>query len=118
MVNILVYFTVFLVIITVLLLTISAFKGMMQSKGNFTKMLLKTIPILICITPCLIILGTSMYNMLLMMFGSDSAITISQKLEDLCCTAGTWVSGILIGFGILVILTGGVLKLIRRRRLT
>jgi len=53
-----------------------------------------------------------------MMFGSDTAITISQKLEDLCCTSGTWISGILIGFGIIVILMGSILKLIKRRRLT
>ena len=81
MVNILVYFTVFLIILTILLLIISSLKGVIQSKGNFKKTLLKTFPILICVTPCIIILGTSMYNMFLMMFGSDTVITISQKLQ-------------------------------------
>ena len=118
MVNILVYFTVFLIILTILLLIISSLKGVIQSKGNFKKTLLKTFPILICVTPCIIILGASMYNMFLMMFGSDTVITISQKLEDLCCTSGTWISGFLIGFGIIVILIGNILKLIKRRRLT
>jgi len=118
MVNILVYFTVFLVVITILLLTLSSVKGMISSKGNIKKMLLKTIPILICVAPCLIILGASLYNMLLMMFGSESMITIDQSLEELCCTAGTWISGFLIGFGILVILMGTIFKLIKRRSLT
>ena len=117
MVNILVYFTVFLVVLTIFLLTLSSIKGMMNSKGNLKKMLLK-IPILICVAPCLIILGTSLYNMLLMMFGSESMITIASDLEDLCCTAGTWISGFLIGFGILVILMGTIFKLIKRRSLT
>ena len=117
MVNTLVYFTVFLVILTVLLLIIGSFKGMVQSKGNMKKMLLKTFPVLICIAPCVVILGVSMYNMLLMMFGSSTTIHISAELEELCCTVGTWVSGILIAFGVLVILTGGVLKLIKRRRI-
>ena len=116
MVNTLVYFTVFLVIITVLLLIIGSLKGMIQSKGNIKKMLLKTFPILICIAPCVVILGISMYNMLLMMFGSSTTIQISAELEELCCTIGTWISGILIGLGVLIIITGGILKLIKRRR--
>ena len=118
MVNTLVYFTVFLVILTILLLIIGSFKGMMQSKSNIKKMLLKTFPILICIAPCIVILGVSMYNMLLMMFGSSTTIQISAELEELCCTVGTWISGILIAFGVLVLLTGSILKLIKRRRIT
>jgi len=117
MVESLVYFTVFLVVVTILLLALSSVKGMIISKGNMKKMLLKTIPILICVAPCLIILGASLYNMLLMMFGSESIITIKSDLEQLCCTAGTWISGVLIGFAILVILMGTIFKFIKRRSL-
>ena len=55
--------------------------------------------------------------MLLMMFGGKDLLTIGSKLEELCCTAGTWISVSLIGIGILVIIGGAILKLISRRRL-
>ena len=118
MVNALVYFTVFLVIITVLLLIVGSVMGMIKSKSSIKKILLKTIPILFCITPCLIILGVSLYNMLLMMFSSNSMIEIGGELEEFCCAAGTWVAGILIAGGLLIILGGTILKLIKRRRVT
>jgi len=117
MVEILVYFAVFLVIIPILLLLFSSIKGMINSKGNIKKTILMTFPLIICISPCMIILGASLYNMLLMMFGGKELLTIGSKLEELCCTAGTWISVSLIGLGILVIIGGAILKLTSRRRI-
>ena len=54
--------------------------------------------------------------MMLMMFGGKELVSISSQIEELCCLAGTWISGGLIGLGILVIIGGAFLKLISRRR--
>ena len=116
MVEILVYFAVLLVIIPILLLLFSALKGMINSKGNIKKTLLVTMPLIICISPCIVILGASLYNMMLMMFGGKELVSISSNIEELCCIAGTWISVGLIGLGILVIVGGAILKLLSKRR--
>ena len=72
-------------------------------------------PLIICISPCIVIFR-ALYNMMLMMFGGKELVSISSNIEELCCIAGTWISVGLIGLGILVIVGGAILKLWPKRR--
>ena len=70
-------------------------------------------PLTICIS-CIVILGASLYNMMLMMFGGKELVSISSNIEELCCIAGTWFCW-LNRFRNLVIVGGAILKLLSKK---
>ena len=104
MIEILIYATVFLVILPIVLLLFGSIKGMFNARVNVKKKLLLTIPVIICITPCLIILGYGIVTLFLKIFGSNTIIEPSENMTAFCCISGVWIAGILIGLGLLIML--------------